>query len=91
MLGSTDGQVARLFQRRIARDTLYGGLAGTLLALVVIGFIGVQIAALGSDLLGGIAFGARDWVMLIGLPILFALLATVAARLAVLRALERYL
>lgn len=91
MLGSTDGQVARLFQRRIARDTLYGGLAGTLLALVVIGFIGVQITALGSDLLGGIAFGARDWVMLIGLPILFALLATVAARLAVLRALERYL
>lgn len=91
MLGSTDGQVARLFQRRIARDTLFGGLAGTLLALLAIGFIGLQISALGSDLLGGIAFGARDWVLLIGLPILFALLATVAARLAVLRALERYL
>lgn len=91
MLGSTDGQVARLFQRRIARDTLYGGLAGTILALVVVAFIGIQITALGSDLIGGIAFGARDWVLLIGLPILFALLATVAARLAVLRALERYL
>lgn len=91
MLGSTDAQVARLFQRRIAIDTLYGGVLGTLLALVTIGFVGTQITALGSDLLGGIAFGVRDWVLLIALPIAFALLATVAARLAVLRALSHYL
>lgn len=91
MLGSTDTQVARLFQRRIAIDTLYGGVVGTLLALVTIGFVGTQITALGSDLLGGIAFGVRDWVLLIALPIAFALLATVAARLAVLRALSHYL
>lgn len=91
MLGATDAQVARLFQRRIAIDTLYGGVVGTLLALVTIGFMGTQITALGSDLLGGIAFGARDWVLLIALPIAFALLATVAARLAVLRALGQYL
>lgn len=91
MLGSTDAQVARLFQRRIAIDTLYGGVVGTVLALVTIGFVGTQITALGSDLLGGIAFGARDWVLLIALPIAFALLATVAARLAVLRALGQYL
>jgi cell division transport system permease protein len=91
MLGSTDSQIARLFQRRIALDTLFGGLAGTLIALVAIGFVGVQVAGLGSDLLGGIAFGVRDWVLLIALPIAFALLATVAARLAVMRALQRYL
>ena len=91
MLGSTDAQVARLFQRRIAIDTLYGGLLGTVLALVTIIFVGSQVGTLGSDLLGGIAFGVRDWLTLIALPIGFALLATVAARLAVLRALGQYL
>lgn len=91
MLGSTDIQVARLFQRRIALDTLLGGAFGAVLALMVIGFIGVQLSSLGSDLLGSIALGRRDWVLLTGLPILFALLATVAARFSVLRTLRRYL
>jgi cell division transport system permease protein len=91
MLGSTDVQVARLFQRRIALDTLLGGVLGTGLALLVAAFIGMQMASLGSDLLGGIVLSARDWILLAGLPILFALLAAVAARFAVLRALGRYL
>ncbi len=91
MLGSTDMQVARLFQRRIALDTLYGGLAGTALAMLTIGFVGSQLSGLGSDLLGGIALSERDWVLLAGMPILFALLATVAARFAVLGALRQIL
>src|SRR3546814_9520593 len=32
MMGSTDIQVARLFQRRIALDTLAGGIVGTVVA-----------------------------------------------------------
>lgn len=91
MLGSTDMQIARLFQRRIALDTLYGGLAGAVLAMLTISFVGGQLATLGSDLLGGIALSPRDWVLLAGLPVLFALLATIAARFAVLGALRRIL
>ena len=91
MLGSTDMQVARLFQRRIALDTIYGGVVGTALALVTVWLVGGQLGGLGSDLLSGIALSPRDWVLLTGLPILFALLATVAARYAVLGALRRYL
>ena len=91
MLGSTDVQVARLFQRRIALDTLYGGLIGTGLAVVTILFMGGRVATLGSDLLGGIALGDRDWLALVALPLVFALLATVAARIAVLGALRKFL
>lgn len=91
MLGSTDMQVARLFQRRIALDTLYGGVTGTVLAMVTIALIGSQLSRLGSDLVSGIALSERDWVLLAGLPILFALLATVAARYAVLGALRQFL
>jgi cell division transport system permease protein len=91
MLGSTDVQVARLFQRRIALDTLLGGAIGTVAALAVTGFIGVRLAALGSDLLGAIQLGVTSWIALLALPVLFALLAMMAARLAVVRALRRYL
>ncbi|MGL4314545.1 MAG: cell division protein FtsX [Sphingomonas sp.] len=91
MLGSTDMQIARLFQRRIALDTLIGGALGTLAAMAVIAFVGSRLAALGSDLLGSITLGHADWGLLVATPIAFALLATVAARYAVLAALRRYL
>jgi len=48
MLGSTDVQVARLFQRRIAFDTLLGGAVGTILAMAAI-FILRGIAKRGSE------------------------------------------
>lgn len=91
MLGSTDIQIARLFQRRIALDTLAGGAAGTLVAMLVIAVLGVQLSALGSELVGSIALARQDWVLLAALPILFALLATVVARLAVIGALRQHL
>lgn len=87
MLGSTDVQVARLFQRRIARDTAIGGAIGTLAALAMIGFVGFRMAGLGSALLGGATLPPAGWIALALLPLLFVALATLAARLAVLRAL----
>ena len=91
MLGSTDIQVARLFQRRIALDTLVGGALGTAFAAGLVVLVGFQLATLGSDLLTGLQLSARDWILLTMLPIAFALLATYAARLAVLGALRRVL
>ncbi|MEG3125002.1 cell division protein FtsX [Sphingomonas sp. GB1N7] len=91
MLGSTDIQVSRLFQRRIALDTLVGGLLGTLIACALVLLIGVRIGAIGSDLLSGVALGPRDWILLLLLPVIFSLLATLAARVAVTAALSKIL
>lgn len=85
MLGSTDLQIARLFQRRIAFDTLLGGLAGTAAALVLVWFLQGRLSAVGSEMLGGVALQQRDWFLLLLLPLSFALVATVAARVTVLR------
>lgn len=87
MLGSTDLQIARLFQRRIAFDTLLGGLAGTATALLLVWFLQGRLSAVGSEMLGGVALQQRDWFLLLLLPFAFALLATLAARIAVLRTL----
>ncbi|MEG3176770.1 permease [Sphingomonas sp. RB3P16] len=91
MLGSTDVQVARLFQRRIALDTLVGGVIGTGLAFGVVVLAGWQVRALGSDLFAGLLLATRDWILLCALPIAFAVLATLAARMAVLRTLGQRL
>lgn len=91
MLGSTDVQVARLFQRRIALDTLMGGLLGTVLALGLVWFLQSRFDTIGSEMLSGVALQQRDWFLLLLLPLSFALLATFAARVAVLRALGKTL
>lgn len=91
MLGSTDLQIARLFQRRIAFDTLFGGLLGTGAALGLVAFLQVRMQGLGSEMLAGVALQQRDWLILLLLPLSFALLAALAARITVLRALGRRL
>lgn len=88
MLGSTDLQIARLFQRRIAFDTLLGGAIGTIMGMGVIAFLQSRFALLGSEPMSGAALNPRDWALLALLPVGFALLATLAARIAVLRTLR---
>lgn len=91
MLGSTDLQVARLFQRRIALDAAIGGLGGGIAALLVVGFIGTRLHGLGSELLGGVTLGGVDWVLLALLPVGFVILAVLAARVTIVRALRHIL
>lgn len=87
MLGSTDVQVARLFQRRIARDAAVGGAIGGMAALVVASLVGVRLIGLGSALANGALLSPLGWVALALVPVVFVFLATIAARIAVLQAL----
>jgi cell division transport system permease protein len=91
MLGSTDVQVARLFQRRVALDAALGGGVGAAAALAAVVLVGGQVSALGSELLGGLTLSPGEWALLIATPFLFVALAMAAARWAVLGALRRSL
>jgi cell division transport system permease protein len=91
LLGASDDQIAKLFQRRIALDALFGGLVGLILALVVMLLIGQRMEALGSDLLGSATLGWGGWLIILTLPLAGAVLSTFSARLTVLRALRRIL
>ncbi len=91
LMGATDVQVARLFQRRIALDALFGGLVGFILAALVLIGIGERVSALGSELLGSASVPAPAWGILVGLPLFGVLLAMLVARLTILRALGRML
>ena len=91
LLGATDVQVARLFQRRIALDALFGGTIGLLVALIIIALIGQRLGAIGSDLLGSAQLDWMGWLAIAALPLLGAIVSTFAARFTVLRALRQSL
>jgi cell division transport system permease protein len=91
LMGATDVQVARLFQRRIALDALFGGLVGFAMAAAVLLLIGRRVAALGSDLLGSADLPLLAWAVLVALPVFGVVLAMLVARGTILRALGRML
>jgi cell division transport system permease protein len=91
LMGATDLQVARLFQRRIALDALFGGVVGLVGAGAILAIIGDRVGALGSDLLGSEGLGAGSWLLLFALPVGGVVLAMFVARSTILRALGRML
>lgn len=91
LMGATDHQIARLFQRRIALDALFGGLVGLIAAVLVLLVLGTRMHDIGSDLLGNIALSGAAWGVILALPLAGALLATLVARLTVIRTLRKML
>ena len=87
LMGATDVQVARLFQRRIALDALFGGTVGLLAAAIVLLVIGNRVGALGSELLGSAGLPLTSWALLVALPVAGVFLAMLVARATILRAL----
>jgi len=88
MLGGTDAQIARIFQRSMAVDAAAGGIGGLLLGVVTIGLLGRQFAALGSGMMTAGSLGYTDWLLICCIPVAGVLLAVLTARLSVLSALK---
>ncbi|MGC4250620.1 MAG: cell division protein, partial [Sphingobium sp.] len=91
LMGATDVQIARLFQRRIALDAMLGSLLGFVIAACVILLLGARLIATGSELLGAVHLPWSSWALLAALPVGGVLLAMLAARWTVLRSLGRLL
>ena len=91
LLGGTDGQIARIFQRSAGVDAAAGGALGLVLAVAVVWLIGDRFAALGSGLAGAATLGWGDWLVLALVPLAGVALAMLTARAAVLRALRQML
>jgi cell division transport system permease protein len=89
LMGATDAQLARLFQRRIALDALFGGVLGFAAALLVLWLVGERVSALGSELAGSAGLAPGSWALLASLPLAGVLLAMAVARWSVMRALRR--
>jgi len=91
LLGGTDRQIARIFQRSIAVDAFVGGIVGLLLGLIAILFLGRQFAALGSGMVAGGGLRIPDWIAIGAIPVAGIAIAMFTARITVLAALRRIL
>ena len=91
MMGGTDVQAARLFQRRVALDALLGGIVGFIVAAVVIMTVGNRFAAVEPGLLSGAHFPYYGWAILAFIPLAVMALAMLMARMTVISALKRIL
>ena len=91
LLGGTDAQIARIFQRSVAFDAAAGGTVGLGLGMIAVLVLGRQFAALGSGMVAGGGLGAIDWVLIAAIPLVGFAIAMLTARLTVLSALRRML
>ena len=91
LLGGTDAQIARIFQRSVGVDATLGGAAGLGLGLLAVLTLGRQFAGLGSGMVAGGGLIATDWLLIALIPVAGVILAMLTARLTVLASLRRML
>ena len=91
LIGATDRQIARLFERRVALDAMGGAALGFVAgvgALMVVAsrFADTDVAGVSAPVLEPL-----DWLLVALLPVAVVALSIVTARLAVLRVLAKIL
>jgi len=91
LLGGTDSQIARVFQRAAGWDAAFGGLIGLGFAAVAIVVLGRRFAGLGAGMVSNGALSLFDWLLLALVPLAAIVLAMVTARIAVVRTLRKML
>ncbi|WP_432768731.1 MAG: cell division protein [Sphingopyxis sp.] len=91
LIGATDRQITRLFQRRIAIDTAYGIALGTVVAAALLLLVSWQWSGVTAGLAATASLGAWGWALLLALPLLAIALAALTARQTLLAALKKIL
>jgi cell division transport system permease protein len=87
-IGATDGQLVRLFERKIAVDAIAGALGGAAAAAAVLLLVGGGAAAIAGELTTTGLLAPLDLFFLAMVPVSAVILAVVVARLTLLRALR---
>ena len=89
LVGATDVQIARMFQRQVARDTLWGVAIGGAIGLLLTLLLFWQLRGIAS----GLATGGAAWsmILLLLIPPVILVIAVFSARRAVLHALGNML
>lgn len=91
LLGGTDAQVTRIFERSVLREAAFGALMGLIIGLGAVWILGQQFAALDSGMVSGGGLGWLDWLIIVAIPIGGILLALLTARITIGYALRAML
>ena len=91
LLGGSDDQIARIFQRSILLDAVIGGVLGLAAGVLAMSLLARQFAALQSGMVAGGTLTAVDWVLIALVPLFAVAIAVYTARMTVLSSLRKSL
>lgn len=91
LLGGTDRQITRVFQRTVTIEAALGAALGTALGVATVWLLGGQFAALDSGMIGGATLSLNDWLIIAAIPLAGVLLAMLTARITISLALRAML
>jgi len=91
LLGGTDAQVTRVFERPVVREAAFGALVGFIVGLAAIWLLGQQFASLDSGLVSGGGLSFVDWLIIAAIPVGGVLLAVITGRITIGHALKSML
>lgn len=90
-LGAGDAQIARLFQRSVLIDSIFGGAIGLVFGGAALALLGARFSALQSGLVESGSLGPIDWLLVALVPAIMTGVAMATARRTVLARLGRML
>ena len=91
LLGGSDDQIARIFQRSILLDAIIGGVLGLAAGVAVTAVLARQFGALQSGMVAGGSLSALDWALIALVPLFAIAIAVYTARMTVLSSLRKTL
>lgn len=91
LLGGTDKQVTRMFERSVIQEAAFGALIGLLIGVAAVWLLGQQFASLDSGMVGGGGLGTLDWAIIAAIPVGGVCLALITGRITIGYALRSML
>ena len=88
LVGATDVQIARLFQRRTAWEVALGAILGAAVAIAIAASVGAMTSGVSSGLVAEAAGPPVRWLWMLAVPPAIVIVATFAARRAVIAVLR---
>ena len=91
LLGGTDAQVTRIFERPVVREAAFGAVIGLLIGIAAVWLLGQQFSSLDSGMVGGGGLRLTDWLIIAAIPVGGVLLALITGRITIGHALRSML
>ncbi|MEM9311056.1 MAG: cell division protein [Pseudomonadota bacterium] len=91
LLGGTDAQITRVFQRTVTLEASLGAALGLALGGLTVWLLGQQFVALDSGMVNGATLAWRDWMVVAAIPLGGIALAMLTARITISLALRAML
>ncbi|WP_298307694.1 cell division protein [uncultured Erythrobacter sp.] len=91
LLGGTDAQVTRIFERSVLREAAFGAVIGLLVGLAALWLLGQQFASLDSGMVSSGGLALTDWLIIAAIPVGGVMLALITGRITIGYALRSML